>query len=80
MRCLTGYGWCCRCVSGRLLVHRSCKWLIEEMQSYSWDDKAAAKGEDVPVKQGDHSVDSLRYGIATTRSIWRNLIILPRRR
>jgi PBSX family phage terminase large subunit len=63
--------------SDRLLIHRSCKWLIDEMQSYSWDDKAAAKGEDSPVKVSDHSVDSLRYGIMTTRSVWRNLIIPP---
>lgn len=60
--------------SGRLLVHSSCKHLIDELQSYSWDDKAAAKGDDAPVKQDDHSADALRYGIATTRSVWRNLI------
>ena len=60
--------------TGRLLVHRSCKHLIEEMQSYCWDEKASAKGEDAPVKVNDHGCDSLRYGIMTTRSIWRNLI------
>jgi PBSX family phage terminase large subunit len=58
----------------RLRIHRSCKYLIEELQGYSWDEKAAAKGDDTPLKLHDHSVDSLRYGIMTTRSIWRNLI------
>lgn len=61
--------------TGRLRIHRSCTHLIEEMQSYCWDEKAAAKGEDTPVKRDDHSVDSLRYGLYTTRAIWRNLII-----
>jgi PBSX family phage terminase large subunit len=61
--------------SGRLLIHKSCTNLIDEMQSYCWDEKAAAKGQDAPVKVNDHSADSLRYGIATTRSVWRNLIV-----
>jgi PBSX family phage terminase large subunit len=61
--------------SGRLLVHKSCTHLIGEMQSYSWDEKAAAKGEDVPVKKNDHGVDGLRYGIKTTGPLWRNLIL-----
>jgi phage terminase large subunit len=61
--------------SGRLLIHQSCKHLISEMQSYSWDEKAAAKGEDSPVKVNDHGADALRYAINTTRSVWRNLIV-----
>ena len=50
------------------MIHRSCKYLIEEMQGYSWDEKAAAKGEDVPIKVNDHGCDTLRYGIMTPRS------------
>ena len=61
--------------SGRLLIHASCGYLIGEMQSYSWDEKKAAKGEDSPIKKDDHGVDALRYGIFTPRSIWRNLIL-----
>lgn len=63
--------------SGRLLIHSSCKNLISQMQSYSWDEKAASKGEDKPVKQDDHAADALRYSVATTRSVWRNLIVPP---
>ena len=58
----------------RLRVHRSCRWLVDELQSYCWNEKAAEKGDDVPLKQDDHSCDALRYGIVTTRSVWRNLI------
>jgi PBSX family phage terminase large subunit len=61
--------------SGRLLIHKSCTNLITQMQSYAWDEKAAEKGEDKPVKRDDHAVDALRYGLVTTRSRWRNLIL-----
>jgi hypothetical protein len=61
----------------RFLIHSSCKNLIDEMQSYAWDETAAQRGEDRPVKQDDHSVDSARYGIYTTRGIWRNAIRPP---
>jgi PBSX family phage terminase large subunit len=69
-----------RCVSsllgtGRLLIHKSCTHLISEMQGYSWDEKKAAKGEDAPVKKDDHGTDALRYGLYSTRSVWRNLIL-----
>jgi PBSX family phage terminase large subunit len=57
-----------------LLVHRSCRYLIEELQGYSWDEKAAKRGEDAPLKADDHGADALRYGLATTRSVWRNML------
>lgn len=55
----------------RLRVHESCKPLIAEMASYSWDDKATQAGEDKPLKVADHAVDALRYGIHTTEALWR---------
>lgn len=55
----------------RLRVHESCKPLISELSSYSWDDKATEKGEDKPLKVADHAVDALRYGIHTTQALWR---------
>jgi len=61
--------------SGRLLIHASCKALIDELQSYVWDEKQAAKGIDAPVKVNDHGVDSLRYGIRTTQALWQNALI-----
>lgn len=44
-----------------LLVHERCVGLIDELGTYLWDDKAAARGEERPVKQQDHGPDALRY-------------------
>jgi PBSX family phage terminase large subunit len=57
--------------AGRLLIHESCRGLIEEFPAYVWDDKAAEKGEDKPVKFADHSLDALRYAVRTTEALWR---------
>ena len=58
----------------RLKIHRSCKGLIDEIPGYSWSEPHAERGEDVPVKADDHGVDSLRYGVATTRALWQQRI------
>ncbi|WP_318202953.1 PBSX family phage terminase large subunit [Streptomyces sp. SCL15-4] len=55
----------------RLRIHPSATGLIEEIPGYSWDDDAAEKGEDKPIKQDDHSCDALRYGVRTTEALWR---------
>ncbi|MEU0199143.1 MULTISPECIES: PBSX family phage terminase large subunit [unclassified Streptomyces] len=55
----------------RLRIHRSCTGLIDELPGYSWDDEAAEKGEDKPIKVDDHSCDALRYGVRTTEALWR---------
>ena len=55
----------------RLRIHPSAAGLIEEIPGYSWDDDAAEKGEDKPIKQDDHSCDALRYGVRTTEALWR---------
>jgi len=47
--------------AGALVISEACPNLIEEMQSYSWDDKAAAQGIDKPIKSGDHAIDALKY-------------------
>lgn len=43
----------------KVMIHRRCTGLIEELHSYVWDDKAV--GEDRPVKEQDHGPDALRY-------------------
>ena len=58
----------------RLRVHKSCRPLITEMASYSWDPKATEDGQDRPLKVADHAVDGLRYGIHTTEPLWRSHI------
>ena len=52
-------------------VHRPCKGLIDEIPGYSWDDKAAERGEDKPIKIANHSCDALRYGVHSSEYAWR---------
>lgn len=49
----------------------ACHGLIAELQAYVWDDKAAQRGEEKPVKTLDHAPDALRYMIMTTLPAWR---------
>lgn len=49
--------------SRRLLVRDTCTGLLDELGSYRWDDKAAMRGEEKPIKQLDHAPDALRYYI-----------------
>lgn len=60
----------------RLIVHRSCTGLISEIPGYCWDDKAAEKGEDRPVKVADHGLDATRYVIKTLHPVWRKAVPL----
>lgn len=65
-------------VVGSLLAKRNirinkenCKGLLGEMRSYVWDEKAAERGEEKPVKQKDHGPDALRYYCNTVLPKWR---------
>ncbi|MFE9865879.1 PBSX family phage terminase large subunit [Streptomyces sp. NPDC005506] len=58
----------------QLLIHSSCRELLKELNSYTWDPKAALDGQDAPLKQNDHGVDALRYALKTTRLLWKNQI------
>lgn len=49
--------------SERLKISENCKNLIKEIHTYSWDEKAQARGVDQVVKTNDHSCDALRYGL-----------------
>jgi phage terminase large subunit-like protein len=60
----------------RLVVADTCTELIDEIPGYVWDSKAAARGEDKPVKAKDDCCDSARYAIQTSRMDWRDLIPL----
>lgn len=52
-------------------VRNECKRTIGDITAYIWDEKAAERGEEKPVKTNDHACDALRYFIKT--------IIKPRR-
>lgn len=60
--------------SGLLRIHRSCTGLLGELPGYAWDEKAAERGEDKPLKTADHSADALRYALHSTAHEWRGLI------
>ena len=62
-----------------LRIHPRCRHLIDEIQGYSWDPKAQAKGEDKPVKVNDHGCDALRYALmAYEREIRRRVMQIDR--
>ena len=46
-----------------LYISDRCPELIRELGAYVWDEAAAARGEDKPVKRYDHGMDSMRYGV-----------------
>lgn len=50
---------------GCLYVLERCTNTIREIESYVWDNKAAEKGRDEPLKKNDHAVDCLRYAVAS---------------
>lgn len=58
----------------RLFICEDAKHLIDEIPSYSWDDKAAKQGKDEPLKVDDHGCDQLRYIVRTSRADWWDLI------
>lgn len=63
----------------QLVIHESCEGVIEEIPGFSWDPVKAEKGLDAPIKADDHGIDSSRYAIATTQTLWRPYVpsVLP---
>lgn len=47
--------------NGTLKICKKCDSLIKEIQGYVWDPKCAKTGEDKPLKENDHAIDSVRY-------------------
>lgn len=50
---------------GKIIIDASCINTRKEFASYIWDEKAAQRGEDKPIKQFDHAMDALRYFVYT---------------
>lgn len=50
---------------GRIRFFSCCVNTIMEFASYIWDEKAAERGEDKPIKQHDHAMDAVRYFVST---------------
>ncbi|EGT5649312.1 PBSX family phage terminase large subunit [Clostridium botulinum] len=53
------------------IVKANCRRTLSDILSYVWDEKAAQRGEEKPVKENDHGDDALRYFVKT--------VIRPRR-
>ncbi|MFB5619515.1 MAG: PBSX family phage terminase large subunit [Nitrosopumilus sp.] len=51
--------------NGTFKICSNCVNTIREFQTYRWDEKAGLKGEDKPIKENDHALDSLRYALYT---------------
>lgn len=51
--------------NGDFKICSHCKNAIQEYGTYRWDDKAQMRGEDKPLKQNDHLMDSIRYALYT---------------
>ena len=49
--------------NGTLKICRNCENLLKEIGTYRWDPKASDRGEDKPLKEADHAIDSARYAI-----------------
>lgn len=45
----------------KLMIHKGCAGLLDEMGTYLWDEKACAHGDERPLKERDHGPDALRY-------------------
>ncbi|MFI0939153.1 PBSX family phage terminase large subunit [Streptomyces sp. NPDC021020] len=60
----------------QLVIHSSCRELLKEIASYTWDPKAALDGLDAPLKLNDHGMDALRYALFTTRLLWQHQLRL----
>jgi PBSX family phage terminase large subunit len=50
---------------GRIRVSAECIHTIDEFGMYAWDEKAVRRGEDVPIKENDHTMDAVRYYVYT---------------
>lgn len=44
-----------------IVIHKKCRTLLDCIQTYAWDPKAADQGEDKPIKKREHILDALRY-------------------
>lgn len=56
--------------NGNLRISSQCKHLIDEIPGYRWDEKAAERGIDKPIKENDHYSDALRYAVFSSRYLW----------
>ena len=67
---LTGISDVCNMLQdGNIAFMPCCENTIREFGMYVWDDNAADRGEDAPMKQDDHAMDAIRYFVRTMRLV-----------
>ena len=69
--------------TGDLKICKECRNLIQEFQSYTWDSKAAERGEDKPLKAFDHcfgkgTLIETNFGPKPIESIQKGDLVLTR--
>ena len=70
---LDGIRYVATCLNeGSFFVDKTCVNLLAEFASYIWDEKAADRGEDRPIKDHDHACDAERYFVHTLRLVKRD--------
>ena len=57
--------------AGNLAFMPCCENTIAEFGSYLWDSKAVDRGEDAPLKESDHGLDTTRYMVKTLHLVRR---------
>lgn len=60
-----------------LQISRNCSQLISKIKNYSWDDGAAKRGEERPLKRDDHLPDALRYVVMDISNSSREFLYQP---
>lgn len=63
-------------VNGLIMYNDCCVETFREYSSYMWDEKAADRGEDKPVKQNDHQLDGDRYFVNTVLMKNKGMLVL----
>ncbi len=54
--------------ANRIKIHNSCVNLINELETYSYDEKREGQNENEnPIKEHDHALDALRYAVGSDR-------------
>jgi hypothetical protein len=57
---------------GMYRIHaKNCPMTIKELEQYSWNEKAAKRGEEEPIKDNDHAPDALRMLVSKVIPKWR---------
>lgn len=65
--------------TGKIKYTDDCTHTIEEFGAYAWDEKAAERGEDRPLKTSDHCMDADRYFVHTILKVGRAKVKNKRR-